>query len=101
MNNTIKFYTLCFFLWALTAISSYYAYHIAKQDIKFAFLFTVQLVHFMSSYVFIGLGLASIVIFLTFILGWVQLALLLGGDIHPHLSEKGLLNVLSTLFNHI
>lgn len=67
----------------------------------------VALVVFMGSistlccYLLIGLGMAIPVILLASILGWLQLALLLSGNIDPHLSREGFFHVLDTLFRRI
>lgn len=77
-------------------------------------VFTTALIHpelgnivFQSSlgalccYLVLGLGLAIPVLLLAGVLGWLQLALLLAGNIDPHLSREGFFNVLNTLFNKL
>ncbi len=51
----------------------------------------------LSCYLLLGLGLAIPAILLASVLGWLQLALLLSGNIDPHLSREGFFNVLDTL----
>ncbi len=51
----------------------------------------------LSCYLLLGLGLAIPAILLASVLGWLQLALLLSGNIDPHLSREGFFTVLDTL----
>gem|GEM_PF-4550003 len=52
-------------------------------------------------YLLVGLGMAIPVMLLASILGWLQLALLLCGNIDPHLSREGFFTVLDTLFRRL
>lgn len=52
-------------------------------------------------YLLVGFGLAIPVLLLASVLGWLQLVLLLAGNIDPHLSREGFFNVLNTLFEKL
>lgn len=79
-------------------------YAILMVSIANPALATVTFLSSMSSlscYLLLGLGLAIPAILLASILGWLQLALLLSGNIAPHLSREGFFTVLNTLFKKI
>jgi hypothetical protein len=63
-------------------------------------LFT-QSLHLIECYVVLGIGIGLPIVILATVLGWVQLLLLLSGNIDPHLARDGFINVIKTLFNKI
>lgn len=57
------------------------------------------LMSYLSSSLLLGLGISIPLLFLAILLGWVQLLLLITGKIEPHMTEKGLSNILTLLLD--
>lgn len=100
MNN-VKFYS-AFALILFTVLGLGYAVlmvSIAEPGLlNVVFLGSVST---LCCYALVGVGFAIPVVLLASILGWLQLALLLSGNIDPHLSREGLFTVLDTLFKKL
>ncbi|MFI4937592.1 MAG: hypothetical protein ACHQJ6_03670 [Candidatus Berkiellales bacterium] len=68
---------------------------------EISLLFFIQSIYSLACYLLLGIGLGVPLILLATILGWVQLILLLSGNINPHLAREGFLKVLNTLFSKL
>lgn len=100
MNN-IKFYSVfsgtCIALIAL----SFMLFILLDHHPQYVSLFLMQGLSSLACYILLGIGLGVPLILFATILGWLQLILLLSGEIDPHLKTEGFLNVLKTLFSKI
>lgn len=56
---------------------------------------------FFNSFLCLGIGLALPLILIASILGWGQLALLIQGNINPHLAREGLVDTLGILLSKL
>ena len=79
---------------SVTAISLGDNYHVSP-------LLLTQSLHLIACYVVLGIGIGLPIVILATVLGWVQLLLLLSGNIDPHLARDGFISVIKTLFNKI
>ncbi len=94
------------FFVVFTALSSailllvYSSFHLIHHNPDLTKIFFIQCLNPLVCYLLLGsLGLPLVL--LASIFGWVQLILLLKGNIHPHLGSEGFFNVLETLFSKI
>lgn len=62
-------------------------------------LFFSQLTNIFAGYFMLGIGIGLPMVLLAGTLSWLQILLLLGGQIDPHLGREGFVKVLKTLFN--
>jgi hypothetical protein len=60
-------------------------------------IFYIQFINGFGCFVLLGMGIGLPLAILGSVLGWVQLALLMSGNIDPHLAKEGLVTVLKTI----
>lgn len=94
-------YILAVVLMIIAIVSlSFTACSLNENYLVSTLLFT-QSLHLVASYVILGIGIGLPIMLLATVLGWVQLLLLLSGNIDPHLARDGFINVIKTLFKNI
>lgn len=64
-------------------------------------IFICQCFNFLSSFMMLGVGLGLPLVVIASVLSWGQIALLMSGNINPHLGREGFVNVLKILFSKI
>lgn len=96
----IKLFT-AFILMLLAIIGLCWKIFLLTGSYPLLSLVLMQFINTLGSYVLLGIGLGLPIVFLASVLGWVQLLLLINGNIDPHLSREGFFKVLETLFRKI
>lgn len=64
-------------------------------------VFILQFLNIFVCYALLGIGIGLPLVLLAGTLGWLQLVLLMSGNIDPHLGSAGFFKVLNTLFSKI
>ncbi|HRE30523.1 MAG TPA: hypothetical protein PLD88_00980, partial [Candidatus Berkiella sp.] len=100
MSN-IKFYSVFTLILFAVLELGYAVLMLSMSDPTLGTIAFLSSLSSLSCFLLLGLGLAIPAVLLASILGWLQLALLLSGNIDPHLSREGLFTVLNTLFKKI
>lgn len=100
MRN-VTFYSAFALILFLVLGLSYAVFTIAPPHPELGNLLLQSSLGVLCCYLLLGLGLALPVLLLASVLGWLQLVLLLAGNIDPHLSREGFINVLNTLFQKL
>lgn len=93
-----------FFYVKLTLLSTLVCFLTAKisyivMSKQLAILFFSQFSNLLANYILVGFGMGLPLVLLASVLSWLQLLLLLAGEINPHLAKEGFVNVIKTLFN--
>ncbi|MCS5710220.1 hypothetical protein [Candidatus Berkiella aquae] len=100
MSN-IKFYSVFALIFFVVLGLGYAVLMLSMSDPMLGTITFLSTLSSLSCFLLLGLGLAIPAVLLASILGWLQLALLLSGNIDPHLSREGFFTVLNTLFKKI
>lgn len=100
-SRNIQFYSLLTILILLFAFATFRILVLLAHHTELTSLFLVQCMNTLSCYFLLGIGIGLPVIILATILGWLQLILLLSGNVNPHLAKEGFFKVLGTLFTKI
>lgn len=66
-----------------------------------ASLLYTQFITMFGCFVLLGIGVGIPIVFLASVLGWVQFALLLSGNLDPHIAKESFWGVLKTMFNKL
>lgn len=97
MNKEYRFFLTLLALLGIGVGLSYCTWLTLNQHPALNVVFLIQSLHVLSYYVLLGLGVGIPLILLATIFGWLQVFLLISGNIDPHLGKSGFLNVLKTL----
>lgn len=100
MRN-MSFYSAFTLVLLSAGLVCYSALSLISQEPTLSVLLVFQSLNFLSSFMLLGIGLGLPLVLIASILGWGQLALLLSGNINPHLGREGFINVLKILFSKI
>ncbi|MBS0288489.1 MAG: hypothetical protein JSS07_00455 [Proteobacteria bacterium] len=87
---------LCFAVVLLSYTTFTLGHHYAFSGLLFS-----QCINMLGCYLLLGIGIGLPIVILATILGWIQLVLLLSGNINPHLAKEGFFHVLNTLFSKL
>ncbi|MGD9592993.1 MAG: hypothetical protein AB7V32_10775 [Candidatus Berkiella sp.] len=60
-----------------------------------------QLFTMLGCFVLLGFGAGLPIVILASVLGWLQLVLLISGNIDPHLAKESFMDVLKTIFSKL
>lgn len=100
-NHHIKFvFALTLILIAIFGLG-FAIYLLANNYPELPAILFIQCINALGCYVLLGVGVGLPLVFLASVLGWVQLILLVNGNINPHLAREGFFKVLTTLFSKI
>lgn len=101
MMDELKFYTLLVLIWIAVGLILFATLSLIHIYPAFTSVLFAQALNISSCYALLGLGIGLPLVILASILGWLQLVLLISGNISPHLAKEGLFKVLDTLFSKI
>lgn len=96
-----SFYGIILFLVFTIILLSYGLFILIKHEPTFSPMIILQCINTLSCYILLGVGIGLPLVILATTLGWVQLILLLSGNVSPHFAKEGFFNVLRTLFTKI
>src|SRR5437016_54187 len=96
-----KFYIALILIFITFIALSYDTFIIVTRFRELSLIFFIQSLFSLGCYLLLGVGFGLVLVLLATTLGWVQLLLLITGNIDPHLAKEGLLKVLHTLFKKI
>lgn len=100
-KNSHPFFILYAILILALILLGTYSWHVIAQAPDLAFILLMQWLNLLACYSLLGLGIGLPLVLLASALGWVQLLLLISGNITPHLSREGFFTVLDTLLSKI
>ncbi len=95
-----KFLSALSLLFVAVLLLGYTAINLGHHYAFTGLLFS-QIINMLGCYFLLGIGIGLPIVLLATILGWIQLVLLLSGNINPHLAKEGLFHVLNTLFSKL
>ncbi len=96
--NKAPFFGLFFLLLlGIALFLGYCTWGVLTQCTPIAMFFFIQCLQTLGFYLLLGLGLGIPLLFLATIFSWLQVILLISGNIDPHLAKEGFFNVLRTL----
>jgi hypothetical protein len=99
--RSFRFYSA--FTWILISASvlSFRAFSIILVEPSLQPSFFGYCFSFFNSFLCVGIGAALPFVLIASMLGWGQLALLIQGNINPHLSREGFVNTLGILLSKL
>lgn len=96
-NKESIFFVIFFLLLGSVVLLGYFSWVALIKQPMLVPTFFIQFLQTASFFTLLGLGLGLPLILLATIFGWLQVILLVSGNIDPHLGEEGFFNVLKTL----
>lgn len=99
--NEFKFYGALFLTSVVLLSLCFIVFSFIHLSPEYTAIFFIQSIYSMGCFVLLGLGIGFPLVLLATILGWVQLVLLMIGNVDPHLAQEGFFKVIHTLFNKI
>ena len=97
INNIMKFLSAYALLWILAASLTLLAWQQISLNPEMSALFYINILSTAWIFAFLGIGLGLFTLIIAAIMSWLQLALLITGNIDPHLTEARFFKVLSTI----
>ena len=97
MSNKFFYVGLVFLIAISVLLSLQVATLLANKSL--AVLFFSQFTNIFAGYLMLGIGIGLPMVLLAGTLSWLQILLLLAGQIDPHLGREGFVKVIRTLIN--
>ncbi len=101
MKDNIKFYGTIALLGSLILSFCYIIGVILLPATECTSMLFIEGISLLGCYLLLGIGLGFPLVIIATILGWLQLVLLISGNINPHLAREGFFKVVNTLFSKI
>lgn len=97
MNNKLFYFSLIILIVLTLTLSLQIATVITHHTLSV--LFFSQFTNLIAGYLMLGIGVGLPMVLLASTLSWLQILLLLGGQVDPHLGREGIVKVVKTLLN--
>lgn len=99
--RSLRFYGAFTCVFISACLLAFRVFEILLYEPTFRASFFCQCFFCLNSFAGIGIGLGLPLALIAAILGWGQLALLIKGNINPHLGREGLVNTLGILLSKL